>query len=319
MSHKRIFEPEGIQREPGQAAVSLADRAEVYVYHDDNIALAVNVALAAERPLLIRGEPGCGKSSLARDVARQMGWRYYEHVVTSRMQAQDLLYRFDTVRRLADAQTNERLAKERYVSPSALFWAFDPEQAARLAPAKSVADLSQPAVVLIDEIDKADPDVPNDLLIPIGSLEFPITELDLVVKAEQERLPFIVFTSNDERELPAAFLRRCIILEIELPRRNQLLEIVRAHFPALGQPLVYHLLRAFLTFRDIAETQKVRPPGIAELIDAARVCQSLLGSRERESQDWLIELAMWKHGGDPTGRRREKIEREREADASGSA
>src|ERR1043165_3694438 len=165
----------------------------VYVYNEQ-IELAINVALATHRPILIRGTSGSGKSSLARNVARRLKWWYYEQVVTSRTQARDLQWSFDTLRRLSDAQANNLKANAAYIEPGVLWWALYPNGAARrgqpanhklppvenpgIAPpeGKSTISTEAGAVVLLDEIDKADPDVPNNLLVPLGSLQFHLKE-----------------------------------------------------------------------------------------------------------------------------------------------
>jgi MoxR-like ATPase len=224
-------------------AVRAGDRRDglVYVYND-KIELAVNVALATGRPMLVRGPSGCGKSSLARNVALRMGWRYYEQVVTSRTQARDLLWTFDSVRRLSDATTPElKVGKPAdYVEPSALWWAFDPASAKRrglpegespreVAKDPGVGPEGSGAVVLLDEIDKADPDVPNNLLVPLGSFQFDMKETNAtpVVLAR----PLLLFiTTNDERVLPTAFMRRCVVLELDPPKETLLVSIAEEHY-----------------------------------------------------------------------------------------
>jgi MoxR-like ATPase len=217
----------------------------VYVYTEE-IILAVNVAIATGRPLLVRGPSGSGKSSLARSVALSLGWRYYEEVITSRTQAQDLLWRFDTLRRLNDAQAEQIRDTAAYIEPGKLWWAFDRESArARgVLPGSPAVDPStepglaakrpQPehprAVVLLDEIDKADPDVPNSLLVPLGSWQFPVPETGAVIVARPDALPLLIITTNDERQLPNPFLRRCIIHTLPGPDEDRLVAIATAHF-----------------------------------------------------------------------------------------
>lgn len=234
---------------PTAAGRRAGDRRDGAVYiADDDLEMAVKVALITGRPLLLRGEPGFGKSTFAIAVARRLGWAFYEHVVTSRTEARDLLYRFDAVRRLADAtaRSNEQAQDPRhYVEPGPLWWALNPEQAStygrddgakpRAKPDRNPdpgqarakhhrADLDPDgAVVLIDEIDKAEADLANDLLVPFGALRFRVDEADDEVslederrKADQPRL-LLVVTTNEERDLPPAFLRRCVIHRITLP------------------------------------------------------------------------------------------------------
>jgi MoxR-like ATPase len=237
------------------------DRRDGRVYvHDQDLTLAVNVALVTGRPLLLRGRPGSGKSSFAAYLARKLGWRYYEHVVMAQTQARDLLWTYDAVRRLADAQLrtpeNPKLYDYDYVQPGVLWWVLSYESAGRRGapldqPAPAVpavepySDLNKTrskdkAVLLIDEIDKADPDVPNNLLVPLGSLEFRVEETGTVVKrpqtqdsdthdARMSRL-LVVMTTNEERELPQAFIRRCVVHEIKFPSVSRLVQIAQRHF-----------------------------------------------------------------------------------------
>jgi len=253
MNYVKQFNPSAVQSfrtDYAQALKQRTDRrdGEVYVYGgSEQIVLAVNVALATGRPLLVFGPAGSGKSSLAANIARTMNWRYYEAVITSRTQAQDLLWTFDVVARLSDATSRASDARSpardaqdmyRYVEPGVLWWAFDSASAARRgraieAPDASLHDPRQgppggPAVVLLDEIDKADPDVPNNLLVPIGSLSFTVRETGTEVRAMT--IPLLVITSNEERDLPPAFLRRCIVLRLPMPSVDLLVSIAISHY-----------------------------------------------------------------------------------------
>ncbi|HEV8384054.1 MAG TPA: MoxR family ATPase [Candidatus Acidoferrales bacterium] len=260
----------------------------VYVYSEP-ITLAVRVALATGRPLLLLGPPGSGKSSLAAYVARSMKWNYFEQVVTSRTRAQDLLWSFDAIRRLRDAHA-DRLHQgvEPYIEPRVLWWAFDPPNA-RLRGAEKLPDdvpsavvpgilrgVDHPAVVLIDEIDKADPDVPNDLLVSLGSQRFRVDELGRDVVAERRLLVFI--TSNNERSLPPAFLRRCVIHSLDQPSVGRLVEIATAHFPAAAaanQDLFQQVANKVVSMRKDAADSTQPPPSAAEYLDAVRACLQL--------------------------------------------
>ncbi len=224
--------------------------APVYVYHP-SIVLAVNVALATGRPLLVRGGSGAGKSTLARNAADVLGWRYYEEVITSRTQARDLLWRVDLVRRLHEAQRRGGRLDEDYtpfIEPGVLWWSFQPQSAKRRGAEKKRDKIKPPAhkvggkadaaraVVLLDEIDKADPDVPNNLLVPLGSLRFQVDETGARVQAERKHAPLVIITTNGERELPVAFLRRCVSIELPAAGLARLTDIVAAHFPELTRP-----------------------------------------------------------------------------------
>jgi MoxR-like ATPase len=263
-----------------------------YVY-DPQITLAVNVALTAGRPLLVRGHPGTGKSSLARSIAERLGWRFYAVTVSSRSSARDLMWSFDTVARLADAQAlpqgSELPPRERYVVPGVLWWGFDSASAAwrgldkasdaakdpRFVPAADPTPLNggaQRAVVLIDEIDKADPDVPNDLLVPLGSYEFRVEDGPRVIATYP---PLVVVTTNEERELPRAFLRRCVILALSAPDPARLEQIAKAHFPDLDAELLAGVKVAYQRIRTERIGANEQPPSVAEFLDALASCRGL--------------------------------------------
>ena len=265
--YEKIFDPPLVPKPV--PAEHLADRAAASAYvYDENLVLAVNVALATRRPLLLRGRPGTGKSSLARNVAMLLGRRFYPRTISSRTQARDLLWTVDDVARLSDATSPDGAGdRASYVRPGVLWWAFSPETAAwrgigigsasddllpgpgpddvpgqvsgpglgaapgRLPdPNEGVAEAAE-AVVLLDEIDKADPDVPNDLLEPLGLYRFRTENGDLV---EAGHAPLVVLTTNEERDLPKAFLRRCVVHVLPLPTRRRLREIALVQ---LGPPV----------------------------------------------------------------------------------
>ena len=186
---KRHFSPDHVFRPEPADDPGDSRRAPVYVYTEE-IILAVNVALATRRPLLVRGPSGSGKSSLARNIAQFKGWRYYDKVITSRTQARDLLWDIDLVRRLHDARFADQTLPEGlgpYVIPGVFWWAFDRESAGRHGTDPQHESDDERAVVLLDEIDKADPDVPNNLLVPLGSLEFIVDETGELVNAKEQQ------------------------------------------------------------------------------------------------------------------------------------
>ena len=299
----------------GDAGLSAAgghapDRRDGAVYVlDDQLRMAVDVALATGRPLLLRGEPGSGKSSLAGFIARNLNWRYYEHVVSSRTTAQDLLWSFDSMRRLADASAlrgageSADLDNAGYLEPGVMWWALNRKSAlTRGRSASSIpprADVSaepfpdlnaerdtEHSVVLIDEIDKADPDVPNGLLVPLGSTEFMVTPIRFLVRqqpsGDDQPHHLIVITTNEERELPPAFLRRCIVHTLLVPDRETLLAIARRHLTIGGseltdqnEELLRQLADKFFSLRGEAQKRGERPPSTAEYLDALRVCLRL--------------------------------------------
>jgi MoxR-like ATPase len=264
--------------------------------HPGRIEMAVNVALATGRPLLLRGLPGTGKSSLAKDVADRLKWRYYEIVVSSRTQARDLLWTFDAVKRLSDAQVvgavtrgggKATLARDAaYITPGVLWWAFQLDSAKRRGlseadlAAADIPEVEDPsgaggkgrAVVLIDEIDKADPDVPNDLLVPLGAFRFLVDRTE--VKAKQP--PLVVITTNEERDLPRAFLRRCVTHRLKPPKDPRLWRIARSHFP--DDPDDATLKKVLEHYRKVQARQHgegIQEASIAEFLDAVAACRSL--------------------------------------------
>jgi MoxR-like ATPase len=282
---------------------TVPDRRDGLVYvSDPPLELAAEVALATGRPLLLTGEPGSGKSSFAAYTARCLGWKYYEHVVTARSEVQDLFYRFDTVRRLNDAMARQGapLVDFDYVSPGVLWWVFDRRSAIkRGAPSVPAMASIEPggatnsrrsesgAVLLIDEIDKADPDFANGLLVPLGSWEFTVEELGLKVNtplapATKPSRLLVVITSNGERELPPAFLRRCVVHRLIYPDSERLLQIARWHFEAPGSSfseaevaLILGVIERVRALREEAAVQGQRPPSVGEYLDAVRACRNL--------------------------------------------
>lgn len=273
----------------------------VYVY-SDAARNAVKVALATGRPLLVFGDPGSGKSSLASCVARYLGFRYYETLVTSRTQARDLMWTFDAVARLADAEAGlvEQTAdRYRYIEPAALWWAFDPKSASRRGGTEvllsdpgrifpgSPGDQSDRAVVLIDEIDKADPDVPNDLLVPLGALTFRVKEIELQVDGNRNAAPLIIITTNEERDLPSAFLRRCVQVRLPIPQdADYLVRIADAHFGDVHNAVYRDVADAFQRIRTNKENRGQRPVSTAEYLDAVRACLLIEGARPPDGPMW---------------------------------
>ena len=222
---------------------------ERYVATDD-LRMAVNAAVALQRPLLIKGEPGTGKTMLAEEVAEGLGMRLIQWHIKSTTKAQQGLYEYDAVSRLRDSQLGDDRVHDiaNYIKKGKLWEAFGSEEQ---------------VVLLIDEIDKADIEFPNDLLVELDRMEFFVYETGEVIKAKHR--PIIIITSNNEKELPDAFLRRCFFHFINFPDRDTMREIVDVHYPDIKQTLVNEALEVFFDVRDIPGLKK--KPSTSELID----------------------------------------------------
>jgi MoxR-like ATPase len=243
---------------------------------------AVKMALITGRPLLVVGPSGSGKSALAHAVAETLGWTYYETVVTSQTRLDVLTGWVDLVLRLNEAEVAGRLSQpfpenlDAFVQPGVLWWALDPTTAASAGrgghddpgrPARRPAD-DPGAVVLIDEIDKAEPDLPNNLLVPLGSWELPVEGRARPVTLARTHRPLVIITSNQERDMPLAFQRRCLLLKLEYPTAAQLVEIAAHHVPASTAELRDRVRHELITTTD----HGISP---AEFIDAVRAAAAL--------------------------------------------
>ena len=215
-----------------------------------DLRLAVNAALALTRPLLVKGEPGTGKTLLAEEVARALGRPLHQWHIKSTTKAQQGLYEYDAVSRLRDSQLGDGRVGDiaNYIKRGVLWDAFES---------------GTPAVVLIDEIDKADIEFPNDLLRELDRMEFYVYETQQTVVARNR--PLVVITSNNEKELPDAFLRRCFFHYIRFPDRETMTQIVDVHFPGLKKALLQEALEVFFNLRDVPGLKK--KPSTSELLD----------------------------------------------------
>ena len=226
-----------------------------YVASEELMA-SVNIAIALQKPLLIKGEPGTGKTMLAEAVAKSLGKRLLIWNIKSTTKAQEGLYVYDTIQRLYDGQFGEEGVDDisRYIKLGKLGEAFDSEEQ---------------VVLLIDEIDKADLEFPNDLLWELDQMEFYINETKRTVKAKHR--PIVIITSNAEKELPDAFLRRCIFHYIDFPTPELMEEIVRVHFPNVEEKLLKEAMDVFYNIRTIRDIRK--KPSTSELIDWVNALQ----------------------------------------------
>lgn len=222
---------------------------ERYVATDD-LRMAVDAAVALQRPLLIKGEPGTGKTMLAEEVAAGLGLPLIQWHIKSTTKAQQGLYEYDAVSRLRDSQLGDDKVHDvsNYIKKGKLWEAF-------------TADA--PVVLLIDEIDKADIEFPNDLLVELDRMEFFVYETGETVKAKQR--PIIIITSNNEKELPDAFLRRCFFHFINFPDRDTMRQIVDVHYPDISKTLVQEAMEVFFELRTVPGLKK--KPSTSELID----------------------------------------------------
>lgn len=209
---------------------------------------AINLAVFLEkRPLLIKGDPGSGKTRLARALAYELDLPYEAWYVKSTSRARDGLYTYDAIRRLHDAQLSQGNAE-------ATRKAQDPKNYINYEPLGRAFQNSERTVVLIDEIDKADIDFPNDLLLELDEQRFKIDETGEIIKATHP--PIVIITSNDEKDLPDAFLRRCLFFYIEFPSPDQLVKIINAHFPSPPEKVVEAAVKRFIDLRKQMEEQK---------------------------------------------------------------
>lgn len=265
------------------------------------LSVAVNASIQLQKPLLIKGEPGTGKTLLAYEIAQALGKPLYTWHVKSTTSAHQGLYEYDAVSRLRDSQFgSERVGDlENYIRKGKLWEAFESEEQ---------------AVLLIDEIDKADIEFPNDLLQELDRMEFYCYELQRTISARHR--PVVIITSNNEKELPDAFLRRCFFHFIRFPDRETMQQIVTVHFPDLAQELMAKSMSVFYSIREVKALKK--KPSTSELIDWIRLLlvagvthedlneldalnelPPYLGSLLKNEQDTELMIALRKKGGRP--------------------
>lgn len=287
LTYTRLFDPDA--DEPPAAADGVErDDGSAYVFDDEDLVLAVNIAIAARRCLLVLGPAGAGKSSLAANVARILGVPYFVQTITSRVQAQDLLWKTDLVRRLNDAQARTLRPDEYYREEGVLWQAFR-AQAPALAAGKATSATAPrtSCVVLLDEIDKADADVTDGLLVPLDARSFVGPDGEVVRSGDGQ--PLIIITSNNERELSKPFLRRCVVATLKPPTRDHLVAVAEAKF---GEDALHTAVAAlFMQVWGTAHSAGAHEPNTAEFLDAVRSCQEMAiqpGSREWDALERLV-------------------------------
>ena len=215
----------------------------------NDLTVAVNASIALEKPLLVKGEPGTGKTELARQIASSLKLQIIEWSIKSTTKAQQGLYEYDAVSRLRDSQLGEEIKDiSKYIKKGKIWESFE---------------TTKKSVLLIDEIDKADIEFPNDLLQELDKMEFYIYETGKVVKANHR--PIIIITSNNEKELPEAFLRRCFFHYIQFPEIDTLRKIVEVHFPDIKKSLLETALKKFFQIREVPGLKK--KPSTSEALD----------------------------------------------------
>lgn len=220
-----------------------------YIVSED-LKLAVNAAITLEKPLLIKGEPGTGKTQLAEELARALDTEIFQWHIKSTTKAQQGLYEYDAVSRLRDSQLGEQRVHDisNYIVKGKLWQAFEADKR---------------PILLIDEIDKADIEFPNDLLLELDKMSFYVYETQQEIKAKQR--PIIIITSNNEKELPDAFLRRCFFHYIKFPTPEDMAKIIDVHHPNVKQDLLKNALEVFFNLREVNGLKK--KPSTSELID----------------------------------------------------
>ncbi len=229
----------------------------------NDLTVAVNASIALEKPLLVKGEPGTGKTELARQIASSLKLQIIEWSIKSTTKAQQGLYEYDAVSRLRDSQLGEEIKNiSKYIKKGKIWESFE---------------TTKKSVLLIDEIDKADIEFPNDLLQELDKMEFYIYETGEVVKANHR--PIIIITSNNEKELPEAFLRRCFFHYIQFPEIDTLRKIVEVHFPDIKKSLLETALKKFFQIREVPGLKK--KPSTSEALDWIK----LLLVEDLESKD----------------------------------
>ncbi|MEO0885221.1 MAG: MoxR family ATPase [Cyanobacteria bacterium J06648_10] len=260
---------------------------------DESLIESVNLAIYLERPLLLKGEPGCGKTQLAWSVKYELGLPLEEWHIKSTSRARDGLYTYDAVGRLRDAQ----LANQA-IDPEAAQRASEPAQYVEFGPLGQAFINTQRTIVLIDEIDKADIDFPNDLLLELEERRFKVNETRKMIRATAP--PIVFITSNDEKDLPDAFLRRCLFHYVKFPDRERLIQIIHATYPGSDSTLTEKAVERFIELRELMRDEAGKKVSTSELLDWVRVLQryptdQALAQLEKKLPFRGVLLKNWEH------------------------
>lgn len=238
------------------------------------LSVAVNAAVQLEKPLLVKGEPGTGKTMLAFEIAKSLNKNLITWHIKSTTTAQQGLYEYDAVSRLRDSQLGDAKVEDiaNYIKKGKLWEAFE---------------ANEQAVLLIDEIDKADIEFPNDLLLELDRMEFYVYELQKTIKAEKR--PIVIITSNNEKELPDAFLRRCFFYYISFPEPATMQEIIQVHYPSIAEDLMDSAMKVFYKIREVKGLKK--KPSTSELIDWIKLLKyGQIDPRELDDTDLVTKM-----------------------------
>ena len=303
-----LYTPRNFELPPPDYRFSGDDNLGIPPYlFSESAVIAIDVALATGRPLLVAGPPGCGKSRLAQAMAAVLKWNFLAKTMTSRTRLEELTVDIDHLRRLHDAYcaavprslsttpapppAAALKPDAAYYKPGIFWWAFDRKSASRRGLIEPVTEADgttlafpgterlppqedQHTVLLIDEIDKAEPDLPNDLLEPLDRRSFCLPDETTRQTADSQKL-LTVITTNRERELPRAFLRRCVIIVLDEPDPDRLRAIAQAHYPQANQARIGAIVEKVVGFRERAVEQGLRAPGTSEFLDAVCACEDL--------------------------------------------